>query len=42
VAAQPTLHGENLVVRLLDRPDRLLAMTELGFEAELGGQADPT
>jgi general secretion pathway protein E/type IV pilus assembly protein PilB len=38
VATQPTLHGENLVVRLLDRPDRLLAMTELGFEANLAAK----
>ncbi len=37
VAAQPTIHGENLVLRILDRHRTLLALGQLGLdEAQLG------
>ncbi len=32
VAAQPTLHGENLVLRILDRQAGILAVDELGLD----------
>ena len=32
VAAQPTIHGENLVLRILDRHRTLLALSQLGLD----------
>jgi general secretion pathway protein E/type IV pilus assembly protein PilB len=38
LSTQPTLYGENLVIRLLDRPNHLLDIGALGFESHLAAQ----
>lgn len=38
VASHPTVHGENIVVRILDKSRSLLTLDELGYSEEVIGQ----
>jgi type II secretory ATPase GspE/PulE/Tfp pilus assembly ATPase PilB-like protein len=38
VASHPTIHGENIVVRILDKSRSLLALDELGYSKEVMSQ----
>lgn len=35
ISSHPTLHGENIVIRLLDKAKRIRCLTDLGFNQEL-------
>lgn len=38
VASHPTIHGENIVLRILDKSRSLLSLDELGYSTEVMGQ----
>ncbi|MBL6854694.1 MAG: Flp pilus assembly complex ATPase component TadA [Alphaproteobacteria bacterium] len=38
VATTPTVHGESAVLRILDRGQRVVSLSALGFDSELEGQ----
>ena len=40
VSVVPTIDGESAVVRLLDRPDRLLSLEGLGFSGEIAAELE--